>query len=200
MTDDNNSDPKTINSDDQNTMAAAGVDLSGGSSEKIDEGEKEPEPEVVDIDSSASEDAAAKAGIKFMGPVITPDKTDLSSLAEKKAAQQPDDSKALEKEFHSEMDGLGIQSKTDSEKAVMEKAGSLGELLKKIDEKLGFKKAGVKEELGSLKKMKDSIGKDIEEIKELEESEKKIKEEIGKIEAIKKEVEEIEEKLEDELK
>lgn len=194
MNSDNN-DPKTINSDDQNTMADAGVDIAGGSGENIAEGEKEEAPEVMDIDSSADEMTAEKAGIKF----IKSDKTDLSALAEAKNRVEPG-SKELEAEFNSEFPDFKGSLKPENEEAVMGKVTSLGTLLSKIQQKLGLKKSSVKQELGSLKKMKDAIGKDIEEIKELESSEQKIKEEIGKIESIRKEVEDIEVKLEEDLK
>lgn len=194
MNSDNN-DPKTINSDDQNTMADAGVDIAGGSGENIAEGEKEEVPEVMDIDSSADEATAEKAGIKF----VQTDKTDLSGMAEAKQ-KAVSDSKALEAEFKAEFPDFKGSLKPESENAVMGKVSSLSALLTKIQEKLGFKKTSVREELGSLKKMKDAIGKDIEEIKKLESSEQKIKEEIGKIESIRKEVEDIEEKLGEDLK
>ncbi len=190
-----NTDPKTINSDDQNTMADAGVDITGGSGENIAEGEKEQASEVMDIDSSADDATAEKAGIKF----VQTDKTDLSAMAEAKQ-KAASDSRALEAEFKAEFPDFKGPLKPESENAVMGKVTSLGTLLAKIQEKLGLKKTSVREELGSLKKMKDAIGKDIEEIKELESSEQKIKEEIGKIESIRKEVEDIEEKLGEDLK
>lgn len=200
MNPDENSDPKTINSDDQNTLAGAGIDLSGGSTENIAEGEKEPESDitnkdsgVIDMDSTAQAVDVKDVGIKFVSLDTPPDKTDLSAMAE--AKEKVAGSSELEAEFKSELHDLKGPLAPESPEAVMNKTTSLGELLSKIQQKLGMKKASVKEELGGLKKMKDAIGKDIQEIKELEGSEQKVREEIGKIETIRQEVKEIEEKL-----
>lgn len=200
MNPDENSDPKTINTDDQNTLAGAGVDLSGGSDENIAEGEKDPgipapieDSGVIDIDTSSQADVVKDVGIKFVSDEPKKDKTDLSALAE--AQKKEVNSRDLEAQFNSELHDFKGPLKPVDDVAVMNKTVSLGTLLSKIQEKLGMKKASVKEELGGLKKMKDAIGKDIEEIKELEGSEQKVREEIGKIETIKKEVHDIEEKL-----
>lgn len=186
-------DPKSLNTDDATTLAGAGVDVAGGSSENIAEGEKE-EVEVVDIDGTAGADVTPVAGMKFVEEAPKPTEVpDLAALAEAKQKKE-ESSRDLEAQFNSELHDFKGPVKS-AEPGVVPKPTTLAALLSKIQGKLGTKKASVKEELGSLKKMKDAIGHDIEEIKELEADEKKIEDEINKIETINQEVEAIEKDL-----
>ena len=102
----------------------------------------------------------------------------------------------LEKEFNQT---VGKASSPNKNESLNEKVSSLALMLSKIQEKLGFKKKEVKEELENLKKVKEDIAKDIENIKELEESEKKIESQLGKVEAIKEDISNIEKEVEEEL-
>lgn len=202
MNPDDNNDPKTINADDQNTLAGAGVDLSGGSSENIAESEtgvpENSDSGLIDMDTPSDPAGVKDVGIKYVEEKPVVPTTDLSGLAEAKQKQQS--SEELEAEFKSELHDFKGPLRPESDAVVMNKTVSLGTLLSRIQKKLMGKKASVKEELGSLKKMKDAIGKDIEEIKELESSEQKVRNEIVKIESIKKEVEEIESQMNEDLK
>lgn len=190
-------DDNAINDSDKSTLHDAGVDVSGLAVSAPAEDKKEV---YVDMDGSVPEqndEDLKKTGIKFVEPAPI-NKEDLSALAEQqsRAGQKAKD---LEEEFRSELSGAP-KAVPVSEKAVVEKMGSMSELLSKISEKLGLKKKKVGTELQNLKKMKEGIQADIEDIKELEESEEKIKAQLQKMDTIKSEIEAIEQEVKEELK
>jgi len=103
----------------------------------------------------------------------------------------------LEKEFNQTVGQNFAPTKNES---LNDKVSSLQSMLSKIQEKLGFKKTEVKEELENLKKVKEDISKDIKNIKELEESRGKIESQLSKVESIKADITSIEKEVEEELK
>lgn len=180
----------SVNDADAATLHSAGVDVDG-----VDAPTEEV---VVDIPGDAVSDEDAKnVGIRFVEPTPTAappvDHSDLSRLAEEKSR-----GKDLEAEFRSSLSDAAAPAKK-SGAGLAEKEGVMTSLLSKIREKLGLKKAKVREELASLKKMKDGIAEDIADIKELEESEEKIAEKMKKLDTIKGELEAIEDEVEKEL-
>jgi hypothetical protein len=182
--------PGPINDADKKTLANAGVDVSPTPLRS-----EEDEEKIIDIDESTPASSDMKdTGITFVG-TDTPNKEDLSALAEAKMRAADVASKDLEDEFRSELGDVTSPATPVTKESVHAQAETLSELLERIHKKLNAKKTTVKGELSDLKKMKDSISKDIGEIKELEASEGKIKEEIEKIETITHEVEEIEQQL-----
>lgn len=188
---------ENISGTDKTTMHNAGVDVS------------EDPKEIVDIDSSpvAKDDVELKStGITFVDDKPkTPDinKEDLSSLAEKakkdaeKALETTDD---LEKEFQKTIGDSPASPEPVKKESLGDQISGLTAMLGKIRERLGFKKAEVKEDLENLKKVKEDISKDIENIKELEESEDKIEDQLKKVEKIQEEISSIEDEVEKELK
>ena len=188
------SDENSINDSDKSTLHDAGVDVSGLSAVKSSDDKKDS---LVDMDDSVpgvNDEDLKKTGIKFVEEKPM-NKEDLSALAEEKSWNAKD----LEEEFRSQLSSASKPASV-SEKAVVEKAGSMAGLLSKITEKLGLKKKKVSAELQSLKKMKEGIQADIEDIKELEESEEKIKAQLQKVDAFKSEIEAIEKEVGEELK
>lgn len=180
----------SVNDADAATLHSAGVDVDGVGAPA--------EEVVVDIAGAAVSDEDAKnVGIRFVEPSPTAapsvDHSDLSRLAEEKSR-----GKDLEAEFRSSLSDAAAPAKKSSA-GLAEKEGVMTSLLSKIREKLGLKKAKVREELASLKKMKDGIAEDIADIKELEESEEKIAEKMKKLDTIKGELEAIEDEVEKEL-
>lgn len=192
--DTDNKNQNDITSTEKDTLHNAGVDFPVNTSSIIkDEEEKQ---EVVDIDNGASSlNELADMGIDF---VKEQKPEEVSSL--KSEASSPDPvsfpgGKDLENEFKNTVGNITSQEKD----SFGQKISSLQVMLNKIKEKLGFKKAEVKQEIENLKKAKEEIAKDIENIKELEESEQKIQEELKKVESIKEKITDIEKEVEKEL-
>jgi hypothetical protein len=182
-----------ITSTEKDTMHDAGVDLPiNNNTQQV----KEETEEFVDIDSgaSASMNDLTDMGINFVKENVVD--TDKDVMESKKMDTSMPGGKDLENEFKSTIGGSSSAAEKDS---FGDKISSLQLLLGKIKEKLGFKKAEVKEEIENLKKAKEEIAKDIENIKELEESEQKIQEELKKVESIKEKITDIEKEVEKEL-
>ncbi|MDQ5901752.1 MAG: hypothetical protein QG580_467 [Patescibacteria group bacterium] len=192
--DTDNKNQNDITSTEKDTLHNAGVDFPANTSPILkDEEEKQ---EVVDIDNGASSlNELADMGIDF---VKEEKREDVSNLKPETASPAPayfPGGKDLENEFKNTVGNIASPEKD----SFGQKISSLQVMLNKIKEKLGFKKAEVKQEIENLKKAKEEIAKDIENIKELEESEQKIQEELKKVESIKEKITDIEKEVEKEL-
>jgi len=200
-------DESNITGGEKDTLHNAGVDLSPSEDKKTED--------FIDIDNAPAmgDDVdLKKIGLNF---VEKENKEDLSLLKEKmdksaeatlkKTVSEPVVAKPetdtniseLEKEFNQTVGKANIPAKNES---LNEKIFSLQSMLSKIQEKLGFKKTEVKQELDNLKKVKEDIAKDIENIKELENSKGKIESQLSKVEELKGEISSIEKEVEEELK
>lgn len=221
-TDNKKVDENDITGGEKDTLHNAGVDLSSPAEKedfididnapKIGEdpdlkniglefAQKENKEDLSALKEEMDKKAAAGQASVFSDPAPTPAPvTEVKpEVVQKPQTKVEEDTNItdLEQEFNKTVGGVSSPAKNES---LNDKVSVLQSMLVKIQEKLGFKKKEVKEELENLKKVKEDIAKDIENIKELEESEDKIESQLNKVSTMKDEISNIEKEVEEELK